>query len=70
MDLSFQKKKDEKDKKDKFFSVNPMKNSNNKYIDKFMSNFPKCLDLSDTPIKVNLTNNHNLIDFRVLSGRH
>ena len=67
-DLGFQSKKDEKDD---FLHDRPMDDSSDEYIDQFMNNLPSHLDLlvSDIFMENNLGDEHNQIDFRILSKR-
>lgn len=69
IDLSSQTEENEGegDKKDDFFPVKLMDNSNNKYIYKYIKNFSRCSNLLETFIEDNLGDKHILMDFRVLS---
>lgn len=64
--LSFQIKKDQEDKKDNYFPIKPMDNSNHKYMDKSMDNILRYLDTPDIFIQNNLCNKYNLIVFGIL----
>ena len=59
----------EEDEEDAFLPDRPMDDSSNEYIDQFMDNPPSHSDppVSDIPMKDNLDNEHNQIDFRALS---